>query len=141
MLSSVIPLALALSVTRLDFSLTVPLVFAVAAATFCPLLVLGIWWRGLTAPGAIAGVLVGGVMSVAATGISMFAALPANWIGVLLYRPALVAVPLAFLTMIIGSLLTRRADPGRRRQRPVAAARPGAARAQSRSCRTRGRSE
>jgi len=54
-LSSVIPLALALTVTRLDFSLTVPLVFAVAASTFCPLLVLGIWWRGLTARGAVAG--------------------------------------------------------------------------------------
>jgi Na+(H+)/acetate symporter ActP len=110
-LSSVIPLALALSVTRLDFSLTVPLVFAVAAATFCPLLVLGIWWRGLTAPGAVAGVLVGGVLSVAATLISMFMAVPANWIGVLLYRPALVAVPLAFLAMIVGSLLTRTRIP------------------------------
>ena len=38
----------------------VALVFAVAASTFCPLLVLGIWWRGLTERGAIAGVLVGG---------------------------------------------------------------------------------
>jgi Na+(H+)/acetate symporter ActP len=110
-LSSVIPLALALTVTRLDFSLTVPLVFAVAASTFCPLLVLGIWWRGLTAPGAIAGVLVGGVLSVAATGISMFAAMPGGWVGVLLYRPALVAVPAAFLAMIIGSLLTRARIP------------------------------
>ena len=51
-----LPLALALTSTRLDFALTVPLVFAVAASTFCPLLVLGIWWRGLTARGAVAGV-------------------------------------------------------------------------------------
>jgi Na+(H+)/acetate symporter ActP len=110
-LSTVIPLALALCVTRLDFSLTVPLVFAVAAATFCPLLVLGIWWRGLTAPGAIAGVLVGGALSVTATGISMFATVPAGWVGVLLYRPAVVAVPAAFLTMIIVSYLTRTRIP------------------------------
>ena len=48
------PFVLALTVTRLDFALTVPLVFAVAASTFCPLLVLGIWWRGLTARGAAA---------------------------------------------------------------------------------------
>jgi cation/acetate symporter len=26
--------------------------FPVAASTFCPLLVLGIWWRGLTTAGA-----------------------------------------------------------------------------------------
>jgi Na+(H+)/acetate symporter ActP len=110
-LSSVIPLALALTVTRLDFALTVPLVFAVAASTFCPLLVLGIWWRGLTARGAIAGVLVGGVLSGAATGISMFADLPDDWTGVLLYRPAAVTVPAAFLAMIVVSRLTRAEVP------------------------------
>ncbi len=110
-LSSVIPLALALFVTRLDFSLTVPLVFAVAASTFCPLLVLGIWWRGLTARGAIAGVLVGGSLSVTATAISLSTTIPANWVGVLLYRPAVVAVPAAFLTMVVGSLLTRSEIP------------------------------
>ena len=111
MFSSVIPLALALTVTRLDFSLTVPLVFAVAASTFCPLLVLGIWWRGLTARGAIAGVLVGGVLSGAATGVSMFADLPDNWVGVLLYRPAAATVPAAFLAMIVVSRLTRAEIP------------------------------
>src|SRR6185295_13262944 len=60
-LSAVVPIALALTVPRLDLALTVPLVFAVAASTFCPLLVLGIWWRGLTPAGGVAGVLVGGV--------------------------------------------------------------------------------
>ena len=44
----------------LDVSLVVGLAFAVAASSFCPLLVLGIWWRGLTDVGAAAGVLVGG---------------------------------------------------------------------------------
>ncbi|QJY45655.1 cation acetate symporter [Pseudonocardia broussonetiae] len=106
-LSTVVPLALALSVTRLDFSLTVPLVFAVAASTFCPLLVLGIWWRGLTARGAVAGLLVGGVLSGASTAVSLFATPPAGWLGVLLNRPAAVTVPAAFLTMVLVSRLTR----------------------------------
>jgi Na+(H+)/acetate symporter ActP len=106
LLSSLIPLGLALTVTRLDFSLTVPLVFAVAASTFCPLLILGIWWRGLTAPGAIAGVLVGGVLAAIAAGLSLFIALPDNWFGMLLYRPAAVTVPAAFLTMVVVSRLT-----------------------------------
>jgi Na+(H+)/acetate symporter ActP len=110
-LSAIVPLALALSVTRLDFALTVPLVFAVAASTFCPLLVLGIWWRGLTARGAIAGVLAGGGLSGIAVGITMFAVLPPGWLGVLLYRPAAVTVPAAFLTMVVVSRLTRSQIP------------------------------
>ncbi len=104
--SAVVPLVLALGVTRMDFALTVPLVFAVAASTFCPLLVLGIWWRGLTARGAIAGVLVGGGLSGVSVGFTLFAAEPAGWLGVLLVRPAAVTVPAAFLTMIVVSKLT-----------------------------------
>jgi Na+(H+)/acetate symporter ActP len=106
-LSMVVPLLLALTVTRLDFSLTVPLVFAVAAATFCPLLVLGIWWRGLTARGAIAGLVVGGLTSGASVVAGLLTVLPTNTWGVLLYRPALFAVPAAFLTMVLVSKLTK----------------------------------
>ncbi len=110
-LSVVVPLALALTVTRMDFALTVPLVFAVAAATFCPLLVLGIWWRGLTAAGAIAGVLVGGCLSAIAVPLSLFAVVPQGWVGVLLYRPAVITVPAAFLVMVVVSRFTRAAIP------------------------------
>ncbi|GEL16452.1 sodium/solute symporter [Pseudonocardia asaccharolytica] len=110
-LSSILPIVLALTVTRLDFALTVPLVFAVAASTFCPLLVLGIWWRGLTPAGAIAGVLVGGGLSAAAVAVSLFASVRPGLLGVLLLRPAAVTVPAAFLTMIVVSLLTRSGVP------------------------------
>jgi Na+(H+)/acetate symporter ActP len=109
--ATVPPLALALAVLRLDFSLTVPLVFAVAASTFCPLLVLGIWWRGLTAKGAIAGLVVGGGLSGIAVGISLFAVVPPGWQGTLLLRPAAVTVPAAFLTMIVVSRFTRSEVP------------------------------
>ena len=57
---------LSLRVPGMDVSLVVGLAFAVAASSFCPLLVLGIWWRGLTAAGAMAGMLVGGGAAVAA---------------------------------------------------------------------------
>ncbi|MCX6466188.1 MAG: cation acetate symporter [Pseudonocardiales bacterium] len=110
-LATAVPLAMALGVTRLDFALTVPLVFAVAASTFCPLLVLGIWWRGLTARGAIAGVLVGGGLSGLSTAASMLLTLPPGWVGVLLNRPAAVTVPAAFLTMIVVSLASRSEVP------------------------------
>ncbi len=104
------PFVLALTVPRLDFAVAVPMVFAVAASTFCPLLVLGIWWRGLTAPGAAAGVLVGGGLCVASIVIAMIAPMP-GWIGVLLLRPAAVAVPLAFTVMVAVSRLSRKRIP------------------------------
>jgi Na+(H+)/acetate symporter ActP len=111
LLSAVLPIVLALTVTRLDFALTVPLVFSVAASTFCPLLVLGIWWRGLTARGAAAGVLAGGVLSTGAVLVSLFVALPSNLVGLLVYRPAIVTVPVAFLAMVLVSRLTRSEVP------------------------------
>ena len=111
LLSAVLPIALALTVTRLDFALTVPLVFAVAASTFCPLLVLGIWWRGLTAPGAAAGVLVGGVLSTGAVLATLLMPLPTTLVGVLVFRPAVVTVPAAFLTMVLVSRFTRKQRP------------------------------
>ena len=43
---------LALPAARIDVGALVTSAFAVAASTFCPLLVLGIWWRGLTTRGA-----------------------------------------------------------------------------------------
>jgi len=111
LLSAVVPIAPALAVTRLDLSLTVPLVFAVAAATFCPLLVLGVWWRGLTPAGAMAGLLVGAVLSCVGVGFALAGAVPEGSLGVLLLRPAAVAVPAAFLTMVLVSRATRTAIP------------------------------
>jgi Na+(H+)/acetate symporter ActP len=111
LLSAVLPIVLALTVTRLDFALTVPLVFAVAASTFCPLLVLGIWWRGLTSRGAAAGVIAGGVLSTSAVLVSLFVPLPPSLFGLLLYRPAIVTVPIAFLAMAVVSRLTRSEVP------------------------------
>ncbi|MCU1665997.1 MAG: hypothetical protein QOI36_3457 [Pseudonocardiales bacterium] len=106
-----VPLGLSVAVTRLDFSEAVALVFAVAASTFCPLLVLGVWWRGLTDIGAIAGVLVGGLTSAGAVAVSLAGLGGPGWIGVLLYRPALATVPAAFLTMVVVSRLTVKHRP------------------------------
>jgi Na+(H+)/acetate symporter ActP len=110
-MAGAVPLALALGVTRLDFSEAVALVFAVAASTFCPLLVLGIWWRGLTAAGGIAGILVGGLSSAGAVAVAIAGLGGSGWLGVLLYRPAVATVPAAFLTMIVVSRLTARQRP------------------------------
>ena len=55
----------------MDVSRVVGLAFAVAASSFCPLLVLGIWWRGLTDIGAAAGILAGGGAAMAAVLITV----------------------------------------------------------------------
>ncbi|WP_037066197.1 cation acetate symporter [Pseudonocardia acaciae] len=105
-LAGVVPLGLALFATRMDFAQTVALAFAVAASTFCPLLVLGIWWSGLTDRGAVAGLLVGGVTSAGAVMVSLIGFNFAGWLGTLLGRPAIITVPLAFLVMIVVSKAT-----------------------------------
>ena len=89
----------------------VELAFAVAASTFCPLLLLGIWWRGLTAAGAIAGMSVGGLLSASAVLTVMLGGSPAGWPGTLVAQPALVTVPAAFATMVVVSVLTRHRLP------------------------------
>ncbi len=110
-LAVAVPLGLSLSVSRLDFSEAVALVFALAASTFCPLLVLGIWWRGLTDRGATAGVLVGGTLSAGAVTLALTGLVPQGPVSVLLYRPALVTVPAAFLVMVVVSKLTAKRRP------------------------------
>lgn len=109
-----IPLALAAS-GGLELSRSVGLAFAVAASTLCPLLVLGIWWRGLTARGAMWGLAVGGLLSGVAVTVAVVGGVDEDvlggWPAVLIGYPAAVSVPLAFATMIVISRLTRASIP------------------------------
>ncbi|NJP98849.1 cation acetate symporter [Nonomuraea sp. FMUSA5-5] len=79
--------------------------FSLSAATFCPMLVLGIWWPRLTDVGVAAGFVTGGGVTAALVvaeqaGVKM---------GALTSCPAPVAVPLSFAAMVVTSLVT----PGR----------------------------
>jgi cation/acetate symporter len=104
---AVVIVALALPAVNIDVGVLVTAAFAVAAATFCPLLVLGIWWPRLTAPGAVAGVVVGLVTSVGAIGVDLFLGAPEGLASSLLGQPALWTVPLAFAVMVGVSLSGR----------------------------------
>ena len=86
--------------------------FAVAASSFCPLLVLGIWWRGLTDLGAAAGILAGGGAAVTAVLLTFLGRTGHGLLATLLSYPAAWTVPLAFAVMISVSLATRRRVPG-----------------------------
>ncbi|HEU5473207.1 MAG TPA: cation acetate symporter [Actinophytocola sp.] len=98
---------LALMAIRLDAGVLVTWGFTVAASTFCPLLVLGIWWARLTVAGALAGVLAGLLGSAGAITVTLFGPPLSGWVAILVAQPAPWTVPLAFLTMIAVSLRGR----------------------------------
>jgi cation/acetate symporter len=107
-----VPFVLAMRVANLHVSLVVGLAFAVAASSFCPLLVLGIWWRGLTDLGAAAGLLAGGGGAVTAVLLTFLGRTGHGLVATLLSYPAAWTVPLAFAVMVGVSLATRRRKPG-----------------------------
>jgi Na+(H+)/acetate symporter ActP len=108
----VVPAWVSIAAPEVGVARTVGLAFAVAASTFCPLLLLGIWWRGLTAVGAIAGLVVGGLGSGLAVGWTLVTSETTGWVAVLLGQPAAWSVPAALATMVAVSLATRDQVPG-----------------------------
>jgi Na+(H+)/acetate symporter ActP len=106
-----VPCVVALLVPNLGVARAVGLAFAMAAATFCPLLLLGIWWRRLTPAGAIAGLVVGGSSSAVAIAWTVTVDQPSGWVDALMGQPAAWTVPLALSTMVVVSLLTRSRVP------------------------------
>lgn len=110
-----IPVPLSLAASSFELSRGVGLVFAVAASTLCPLLVLGIWWRGLTAAGAVTGLVVGAASSAIAALLAVTGWVgdeaAGGWPAVVIGYPAAVTVPLAFVTMATVSRATRGSLP------------------------------
>lgn len=112
-LAAVVPLGIALLTESSALAGSIGMVFAFTASTLCPLLVLGIWWRRLTAAGAGAGmltgaVLCGGAMAAAAVLPRLGMPIPA-W----LEQPAAWTVPAAFaVTVLVSRCSVRSAPPG-----------------------------
>ncbi|THJ67766.1 cation acetate symporter [Arthrobacter echini] len=111
LLSALVPLGFALLTDSTALAGSVGSVFAFTASTICPLLLLGIWWRGLTDAGAVAGMLTGAVLCGGA--ITATAVLgPGRGNGLdWLAQPALWSVPAAFATMVLVSRATARRRP------------------------------
>lgn len=112
---------LGLLVENFDISVLVGWAFAIAASSFFPLLVLGIWWRGLTTAGAALGTAVGGVGATLAIVTTMLAAASPpltellthhSALAVLLAQPAILTLPVAFSVMVGVSLLWPRPPSG-----------------------------
>ena len=106
--------ALGLLVQQFDISVLVGWAFAIAASSFFPLLVLGIWWRHLSTLGAAVGVALGGGIATCSIITTMVATVSSplatflnqhSGLAVVLAQPAIVTVPMAFACMVGISLL------------------------------------
>ncbi|MET3976546.1 cation acetate symporter [Cellulosimicrobium sp. TH-20] len=121
---TLIPLAFALVTIPQGLVTSVGTVFVFAASALSPVILLGVWWRGLTARGAVAGMVVGAVLC--ATALLASSALVAAGYGspsgdtadgvpgvvrALLAQPAAWTIPLATATVVVVSLLDRRGPP------------------------------
>jgi Na+(H+)/acetate symporter ActP/uncharacterized membrane protein (DUF485 family) len=115
-------------VERLEINFMVGQAFAIAAASYFPLLFMSVWWRGMTMKGAATGMLAGGLLAMGAAALTNLATLAldkgpmgkvfANFKGlndfwaqhpllrILCEQPAIWAVPLAITLMVIVSKAT-----------------------------------
>ncbi|MER5178383.1 cation acetate symporter [Streptomyces sp. NPDC002896] len=105
-LAMTVPLGGTLLVSAVPVADAVGMAFAVSASSFCPLLVLGIWWRRLTPPGALAGLILGGGSALAAVTLTFAEVVRSGWLHTLFAWPAIWSVPVGFLAMILVSLAT-----------------------------------
>jgi Na+(H+)/acetate symporter ActP len=110
-LAGLVAALLALTTTGVPLAVLAGWAFALAASTLCPLLLLGVWWRRLTWPGAVAGVGVGGVAVLGAVVAHLVGVGDSGWPGVLLALPAVWTVPLGFAAMLLASVLSPSSAP------------------------------
>jgi cation/acetate symporter len=116
-----IAIVLGTQVEQLQINFMVGQAFAIAAASYFPLLFMSVWWRGMTTKGAATGMLGGGLAALGCTTIINLSDLKmvdlvAFWakhplVRILCEQPAIWTVPLAIGLMIIISKMTAQAVP------------------------------
>ncbi|MDB6055574.1 MAG: hypothetical protein JWN25_3097, partial [Verrucomicrobiales bacterium] len=117
----------------LEINFMVGQAFAIAAASYFPLLFMSVWWRGMTMRGAATGMLTGGICALLSAALTNFSTLaldkgpmgkifsafaPLNdfWaihplLRILCEQPAIWSVPIAIILMIVVSKLTSKDIP------------------------------
>jgi len=116
-----VAVVLGMQVEPFQINFMVGQAFAIAAASYFPLLFVSCWWRGLTMKGAATGMLAGGLLAL--TGITLTSFSDLKWLPldafwaahplprILCEQPAIWTVPLAIGLMVLVSRLTRREIP------------------------------
>jgi Na+(H+)/acetate symporter ActP len=116
-----VAILLGMQVEQFQINFMVGQAFAIAAASYFPLLFMSAWWRGMTMKGAAIGMLAGGCLALIGISLTSFSdlkwfQLDAFWAAHPLFRilceqPAIWAVPLALILMVVVSKLTRKEVP------------------------------
>jgi cation/acetate symporter len=89
-----------------NVAILVAMCFGIASSTFAPVLILSMWWKGLTKEGVIAGLVVGLAVSLTFT-FARFSNVPEVFGLRVLGNPALYGVIAALVAIIGVSLMTR----------------------------------
>lgn len=107
-LAMVIPIVVTFVTTGLALAGAVAMVFTFTASSLAPVVLLAIWWRGLTVTGAVSGMITGAAMSLAAL-LAGHLLDDAGLTMVVLQYPALWIVPLVLVvTMLVSALGSQR---------------------------------
>ena len=118
----VVSVGLGTQVEKLNINYLVGQAFAIAAASYFPLLFMSVWWRGMTMKGAATGMLVGGLLALGSIFLTTLSdvyavqSLADLWVAhplarILCEQPAIWAVPLSILLMIVVSKATASTIP------------------------------
>jgi cation/acetate symporter len=111
-LCAAVPLTIALLTTPAGLGSSVGMVFVFAASMLSPVVLLGVWWAGLTARGAVAGMVTGGV----SCALALLVHAAVGGVGAaapFLAQPAAWTIPLATAVTVTVSLLDVRGVPTR----------------------------
>ncbi len=114
----IVAILLGILFEKMNVAFLVGLTFGVAASTNFPVLIMAMYWKGLTTRGALCGGFVGLI-----TALLLVILSPAVWVTVLGHaqaifpydHPALFSMPLAFLVIVVVSKLDRSARAMRER--------------------------
>ena len=114
----IVAILLGILFEKQNVAFLVGLTFGVAASTNFPVLIMAMYWKGLTTKGALCGGIAGLVSAMLLVILS-----PAVWVTVLgnakaifpYDHPALISMPLAFLVIVVVSKLDRSASAARER--------------------------
>ena len=117
----IVSVGLGMQVEQLQINFMVGQAFAIAAASYFPLLFMSAWWRGMTMKGAATGMLSGGLLALLGISLTSFSDL--KWIDltafwaahpllrILCVQPAIWTVPLSIFLMYTVSKLTSKDVP------------------------------
>ncbi|MFC1920655.1 cation acetate symporter [Chloroflexota bacterium] len=111
----VIAMGLGILFKHMNVSYLVGWAFSIAASANLPAIVMVLFWKRTTAKGVIASISVGlvlalGLILISPDTFSQVYGLPASSAPMPISQPAIISVPLSFLTLVIVSLLTKKKD-------------------------------